>query len=177
MPGRILGAHACRTAIRVALVLPPTGRTSFRTRPTSLWISNGFGARPSAADIDVCLARFRRPPVDRPDFAVTAGGICATQRLNSGARATMSRRVKKPLRPAGDRPKGARPYRGSAAERAPAHRSGGKPPARFPAAPPRVAKPFVPEPEKVVADAPPLPTKVQTVVVTADENSMRVDRF
>jgi 23S rRNA pseudouridine955/2504/2580 synthase len=89
----------------------------------------------------------------------------------------MSRRVKKPLRPAGDRPKGARPYRGSAAERAPAHRSGGKPPARFPAAPPRAPKPFVPEPEKVVAEAPPLPTKVQTVVVTADENSMRVDRF
>jgi 23S rRNA pseudouridine955/2504/2580 synthase len=32
-------------------------------------------------------------------------------------------------------------------------------------------------PEKVVADAPPLPTKVQTVVVTVDENNMRVDRF
>ena len=29
----------------------------------------------------------------------------------------MSRRVKKPLKPKGDRPKGARPYRGSAAER------------------------------------------------------------
>ena len=29
----------------------------------------------------------------------------------------MSRRVKRPLRPAGDRPKGARPYRGSQAER------------------------------------------------------------
>ena len=36
---------------------------------------------------------------------------------------------------------------------------------------------FVPEPEKVVAEAPQLPTKVQTVVVTADENNMRVDRF
>jgi 23S rRNA pseudouridine955/2504/2580 synthase len=86
----------------------------------------------------------------------------------------MSRRVKKPLRPAGDRPKGARPYRGSAAERPQAHRPGGKP-ARFAA--PRAPKPFVPEPEKVVAEAPPLPTKVQTVVVTADERNMRVDRF
>src|SRR4051794_7970085 len=86
----------------------------------------------------------------------------------------MSRRVKKPLRPAGDRPKGARPYRGSAAERPQAHRPGGKP-ARFAA--PRAPKPFVPEPEKVVAEAPPLPTKVQTVVVTADESNMRVDRF
>ena len=90
----------------------------------------------------------------------------------------MSRRVKKPLRPAGDRPKGARPYRGSQAER-PAHRPGGKPPARFSASAPRAPKPapFVAEPEKVVAEPPPLPTKVQTVVVTADENNMRVDRF
>ena len=32
-----------------------------------------------------------------------------------------------------------------------------------------------PQPEKI--EPPPLPTKVQTVVVTADENNMRVDRF
>src|SRR3954452_19341717 len=90
----------------------------------------------------------------------------------------MSRRVKRPLRPAGDRPKGARPYRGSQAER-PAHRPGGKSPARFATAAPRAAKPapYIPEPEKIVAEPPPLPTKVQTVVVTADENNMRVDRF
>ena len=88
----------------------------------------------------------------------------------------MSRRVKKPLRPAGDRPKGARPYRGSQAERPP-HRTGSKAPPRYPAAPPRAPKPFVAEPEKVVVEPPPLPTKVQTVVVTADENNMRVDRF
>src|SRR3982074_1755945 len=88
----------------------------------------------------------------------------------------MSRRVKKPLRPAGGRPKGARPYRGSASERPPSHRPGGKP-ARSSA--PRAAKPtpFIPEPEKGVAALPPLPTKVQTVVVTPDENNMRVDRF
>ena len=93
----------------------------------------------------------------------------------------MSRRVKRPLRPAGDRPKGARPYRGSQAERPPSksHRPGGKPAPRFVASPPRAAKPapFVPEPEKIEAELPPLPIKVQTVVVTADENGMRVDRF
>src|SRR6266511_1371368 len=97
----------------------------------------------------------------------------------------MSRRVKRPLRPAGDRPKGARPYRGSPAERPPAHRPGGKPPARFSAKAPRAPKPapFIPEPEKIVAEpktAKPevaLPTKVQTVAVTADESGMRVDRF
>ena len=89
----------------------------------------------------------------------------------------MSRRVKRPLRPAGDRPKGARPYRGSAAERPQSFRPGGKPPAR--SAAPRAARPspFVPEPEKTAPEPPPLPTKVQTVVVTADENNMRVDRF
>ncbi len=39
------------------------------------------------------------------------------------------------------------------------------------------AAPFVPEPPKVVAEPPPLPTSVQTVIVTPDENNMRVDRF
>src|SRR3979490_2033610 len=90
----------------------------------------------------------------------------------------MSRRVKRPLakRTTGDRPKGARPYRGSQAERPQAHRPGGKP-ARFSA--PRTAKPppYIPEPEKIVPEPPPLPIKVQTVVVTADESNMRVDRF
>jgi 23S rRNA pseudouridine955/2504/2580 synthase len=95
----------------------------------------------------------------------------------------MSRRVKRPLRPAGDRPKGARPYRGSSAERpqlqSKSHRPGSKPAPRFAASAPRAPRPapFVAEPEKVVAELPPLPTKVQTVVVTADENNMRVDRF
>src|ERR1700753_4054140 len=89
----------------------------------------------------------------------------------------MSRRVKRPLRAKGDRPRGAPPYRNKLrGEHPPAHRAGGKP-ARFAA--PRAAKaaPFVAEPEKVIAESPPLPTKVQTVVVTPDEDNMRVDRF
>src|ERR1700745_3154383 len=91
----------------------------------------------------------------------------------------MSRRVRRPLakRPSGDRPKGARPYRGSQTERPQGHRPGGKPPARFSSSVPRAPKPFVAEPEKAVAEALPLPTKVHTVVVTADENTMRIDRF
>src|ERR1700745_2547880 len=91
----------------------------------------------------------------------------------------MSRRVRRPLakRPSGDRPKGARPYRGSQTERPQGHRPGGKPPARFSSSVPRAPTPFVAEPEKAVAEALPLPTKVQTVVVTADENNMRIDRF
>src|SRR5258708_17706117 len=90
----------------------------------------------------------------------------------------MPRGRKTPLtkpRTPGDRPKGARPCGGSQAGRPHAHRRGGKP-ARFPA--PRAEKPapFIAEPAKA-AEPPPLPTKVQTVVVTADENNMRVDRF
>jgi 23S rRNA pseudouridine955/2504/2580 synthase len=90
----------------------------------------------------------------------------------------MSRRVKRPLaksRAPGDRPKGSRPYRASQAERPPAHRPGK--PARFSA--PAAGKPaaLIAQPPKAVAESPPLPTKVQTVVVSADENNMRVDRF
>src|ERR1700749_1509681 len=89
----------------------------------------------------------------------------------------MSRRVKKPLRPRGDRPRGAPPYRNKQRDEHPrVHRPGGKP-AGFAA--PRAAKaaPYVAEPEKIAAETPPLPTKVQTVVVTPDEDNMRVDRF
>jgi 23S rRNA pseudouridine955/2504/2580 synthase len=93
----------------------------------------------------------------------------------------MSRRVKRPLakRATGDRPKGARPYRDSQAKAPPAHRSGGKPAARFALSSPRAAKPalFIAEPVTAVVEPPPLPTKVQTVLVTADEANMRVDRF
>jgi 23S rRNA pseudouridine955/2504/2580 synthase len=89
----------------------------------------------------------------------------------------MSRRVKRPLakRASGDRPKGARPYRSSQVERPQDHRPGGKMPARFPRA--ANPAPFIAEPAKVVAEPPPLPAKVQTVTVTADEANMRVDRF
>jgi 23S rRNA pseudouridine955/2504/2580 synthase len=89
----------------------------------------------------------------------------------------VSRRVKKPLRPRGDRPRGAPPYRNKQRDEHPrVHRPGGKP-ARFAAPRTTKAAPFVAEPEKIVAETPPLPTKVQTVVVTPDEDNMRVDRF
>ncbi|OCK55516.1 RluA family pseudouridine synthase [Bradyrhizobium sp. LMTR 3] len=91
----------------------------------------------------------------------------------------MSRRDRKPLaksRTPGSRPKGATPFRSKKpGDRPQGNRPGGKP-VRF--AEPRREKPaFVAaEPEKTKAEVP-LPTKVQTVVVTADENNMRVDRF
>jgi 23S rRNA pseudouridine955/2504/2580 synthase len=95
-----------------------------------------------------------------------------------GAEAIMSRRVKRPLakRASGDRPKGAPPYRGSRAERPQSHRNGGKTPAR-PGSTASRAAPFIAESAKVVVEPPPLPTRVQTVTVTADEANIRVDRF
>ncbi len=90
----------------------------------------------------------------------------------SEPKSIMSRRVKRPLakRASGDRPKGARPYRSSQAERP----RPGKTPVRSRATNPA---PFIAEPAKPTAEPPPLPTKVQTVTVTADEANMRVDRF
>ncbi|MCG6207933.1 RluA family pseudouridine synthase [Rhodopseudomonas sp. HC1] len=106
----------------------------------------------------------------------------------------MSRRTKKPLAkrgPGGDRPKGgtkggsrpakaglAGPVRGNRGE-------DGRPLSARPSRPPRAAaspaRPPRPEPapEPEIAAKPdvPLPTKVETVTVTADENGMRVDRF
>src|ERR1043165_3182859 len=93
----------------------------------------------------------------------------------------MSRRVKRPLakRASSDRAKGTGPYRGSQAERPRPDRPGGKPPARFSSSAPDAAKAaaLIAKPTKVVAEPPPLPTKVQTVTVTADEANMRIDRF
>src|SRR4051812_46876569 len=116
----------------------------------------------------------------------------------------MSRRVKRPLAksrgPGADRPKRARPPKNPLqrdrahgdrpraersfgdrpkpdrlkSERPQGHRPGGRfPPATRGTRP----LPVVEEPAMVAAEAPPLPTKVQTVVVTPDENNMRVDRF
>ncbi len=88
----------------------------------------------------------------------------------------MSRRSRKPLakRHSADRAKGERPFRSSEG-RPHGHRPGNKPPKRFAASTPRAAKPAPATPPK---DEPALlPTKVQTVTVTADENNMRVDRF
>jgi 23S rRNA pseudouridine955/2504/2580 synthase len=91
----------------------------------------------------------------------------------------MSRRDRKPLaksRSPGDRPKGATPFRKKPGDRPQGNRPGGKP-ARFSEPRKERPAPFAPAPEKIVAEPPPLPTKVQTVVVTSDENNMRVDRF
>jgi 23S rRNA pseudouridine955/2504/2580 synthase len=122
------------------------------------------------------------------DFAVTIRPFCATHGANLEP-INMSRRDRGPReksrndRPKGDRPKGGRdagrPRRpaskaGLKGDRPLGFRPGGKPP-RF--AEPRREKPAPAQAEREPAAEPQLPTKVQTVVVTADENNMRVDRF
>jgi 23S rRNA pseudouridine955/2504/2580 synthase len=102
----------------------------------------------------------------------------------------MSRRDKKPLakgsRRPGDRPRGARPFtekaRSDRSKGKPAfgNRAAGKPYVRLGTAAVSDAPPAVATEEprkKKVADPAQLPTKVQTVTVTADEANMRVDRF
>ncbi|MGY3616010.1 RluA family pseudouridine synthase [Bradyrhizobium sp. USDA 10063] len=94
----------------------------------------------------------------------------------------MSRRIKRTESKSGaraERPKNARHDRSRQdkdrvqSERPSSHRPHGKPP-RF--AEPRRDRPPPAEPVKAAAELP-LPTKVQTVTVTADEDNMRVDRF
>jgi 23S rRNA pseudouridine955/2504/2580 synthase len=91
----------------------------------------------------------------------------------------MSRRTRKPLpkRQAGDRPKGERPFR-AAEGRSHGPRVGNTPAKRFGASAARAPKPApAPEPAPPKDETALLPTKVQTVIVSADENNMRVDRF
>ncbi|WP_339032242.1 RluA family pseudouridine synthase [Bradyrhizobium symbiodeficiens] len=100
----------------------------------------------------------------------------------------MSRRIKRmnPKPRERDERKEARPFKARSAKKAgprPGAKPGGKPP-RFAAEPVERRAPKAelkrselerPAPEKPVEAL--LPTKVQTVKVTADENNMRVDRF
>ncbi|MFC0243497.1 RluA family pseudouridine synthase [Rhodopseudomonas telluris] len=74
----------------------------------------------------------------------------------------------RPVRKRAERPAAGRP----AADRLGTERFAGRSGAASRPRPEAIA----PEPEKAKPDAP-LPTKVETVVVTADENGMRVDRF
>jgi len=88
----------------------------------------------------------------------------------------MSRRIK---RSRTDRDRRERPPRDFRQGKRPAgYRPGGKPP-RFQERQREEErrKDSVPEPAKARADLPLLPTKVQTVVVTPDEDNMRIDRF
>jgi 23S rRNA pseudouridine955/2504/2580 synthase len=90
----------------------------------------------------------------------------------------MSRRIKRtnPKPRSRDERKEARPF-----EARSAHKAGprpGKPGAKLQSKPPRFASERrAPEPAAAKPAEALLPTKVQTVTVTADENNMRVDRF
>lgn len=84
----------------------------------------------------------------------------------------MSRRVKRPLAKKSERAAGKRRIASKGAVKRTVGNSAFAKPLRAQA--PLRAKPPVEAPAVVT---PPLPTKVQTVTVTADENNMRVDRF
>src|SRR5579863_4465001 len=143
-----------------------------RPKPISLAAFSRAPDRPKQrkmADMAAHLYSFRRDDSQHLRYP----------RLSSGAVTIMSRRTRKPLpkRNSPDRSKGERPFRGSEGRgqrvgNTPTKRFG-RPAARAPKPAPAAAAPK----EQQKDEAALLPTKVQTVTVTADENNMRVDRF
>jgi 23S rRNA pseudouridine955/2504/2580 synthase len=122
-------------------------------------------------------SRNERPRSDRPERA-------RSERPERSASSRPERtRSERPERSASSRPERMRSERPERSERPavegfrPSRHTSKRPSAatRAPRSEPRPV--FVPEPPKVVAEPPPLPTSVQTVIVTPDENNMRVDRF
>ena len=152
--------------------------------PASMSRSHGQ-SRTSHRAIPACLPFFvwlaQAWPISAPDlYRFRRDGLAhlryATAYIRS--RNIMSRRVKKPLQPEGRSPEGRAALSGLARPSGRGASSGRQAAARFAASAPRAPKPSsCRSPQKVAAEPPPLPTKVQTVVVTADENNMRVDRF
>jgi 23S rRNA pseudouridine955/2504/2580 synthase len=90
----------------------------------------------------------------------------------------MSRRIKRtnPKPRSRDERKEARPFKARSEHKA-GPRPGGKPSAKLPRFASERAERRAPEPAPAKPAEALLPTKVQTVTVTADENNMRVDRF
>ena len=126
--------------------------------------------------------RAKRPRVPNKAPRVSARDAGRDERAPRGERAAASRsdrpRDDRGERTRSERPERARLERPKVEGFRPSRHTSKRPPAamRAPRSEQRPA-PIVAEPEKVVAEPPPLPTKVQTVIVTPDENNMRVDRF
>ncbi|KPF98504.1 pseudouridine synthase [Rhodopseudomonas sp. AAP120] len=115
----------------------------------------------------------RGPGGDRPKAGVKAGARPA--KAGSAKPGAFKAGPVRGNRGEDGRPVSARPVR-KRAERPAAERPGERFAGRSGAAPRPRPDALAPEPDKAKPDAP-LPTKVETVTVTADENGMRVDRF
>ncbi|WP_296516245.1 RluA family pseudouridine synthase [Rhodopseudomonas sp.] len=175
---------------------PGRGDRPVAARPPRERSSERFerAERPQRAERPERFERSERPSADRP-----FGDRPKAARASFGDRAKAGRTnsdrpmsARPPRARAGERPdRTERPERFDRAERAPRQersagfrgkplREGAAP--RAPRREPKRERPpfdpetFVPEP-KIVAEPAPLPTKVETVLVTPDENGMRVDRF
>ncbi|ABE40355.1 ribosomal large subunit pseudouridine synthase C [Rhodopseudomonas palustris BisB5] len=124
----------------------------------------------------------RGPGGDRPKAgsrpAAKAGPVRGNR--SEDGRPISARPQREPRGERAERPAAKRPAAERSAADRPASARPGRPPARSASSsrPPRAQRPEpAPEPEKIVPEPALLPTKVETVVVTADENNMRVDRF
>jgi len=168
-PGATMAKAAAKKAAKGPARTPPKSAAAkgerFRAersdaeRPTS--------ARPPRARAAERPERFERS--ERPERFERSE---RPQRFERPERSERSERSERPQR--FEKPE--RPVR---AERPSGPRAGTKMPTRFAGAPKRAAKPEreIEAPVKPEADPVIMPTSVQTVIVTPDENDMRVDRF
>lgn len=125
-----------------------------------------MSARPPRAGAGERFERSERPEraerFDRPERAARPERSERPQRSERFDRPQRADRPQRSERPGSDRPSSFR---------------AGKPTPRYGNAPREPRPEFVPEPAKPEVVAAPLPTAVQSVIVTPDENGMRVDRF
>ncbi|MGJ5141035.1 RluA family pseudouridine synthase [Bradyrhizobium oligotrophicum] len=137
----------------------PTDRRSERPKAEAARSAGAAAKRESA----------KRPDAERPRRDRFAGDREAAPRGDFGR--GKAERSRAPRAEGEDRRDSFAPR-----ERPPAKRAGAGKPARF-SSERGERRPAALPPKKVEPETPLLPTKVQTVVVTADENNMRVDRF
>ena len=164
------GATMAKAAAKKAAKGPaktPSSRERFKPergdaeRPSS--------ARPPRARAAERPERFERS--DRPERSERP------QRFERPERSERPQRFERPER-AERSERAERPQRPERSERPSPPRTGSKPATRFAGAPrARAPEPVDETPAKVEVEPVVMPTSVQTVIVTPDENDMRVDRF
>jgi 23S rRNA pseudouridine955/2504/2580 synthase len=159
-PGATMAKAAAKKAAKGPARTPSVRE---RSKPERYDAERPTGARPPRARAAERPERFERPErSDRPQRSERPERVERSERPQRFERPERAERSSRPER----------------SERAASPRSNGKPTPRFAGAPrarkpePVIETPAKPEVEPVV-----MPTSVQTVIVTPDENDMRVDRF
>ncbi|MCX7321656.1 MAG: RluA family pseudouridine synthase [Hyphomicrobiales bacterium] len=160
------GATMAKAAAKKAAKGPAKTPARERVKPERRDAERPTGARPPRARAAERPERFERSErSERPGRTERPERFERSERPQRFERPERSERAERPERPA----------RG---ERSSTPRAGGRPAPRFAGAPrTRAPEPVIETPAKPEAEPVVMPTSVQTVIVTPDENDMRVDRF